>query len=266
VSDAGGGADGRDAAPADRVNAPDGAADVAPPRDVAADAAPADAPPPADAAPDAATDQAPPSGLAVGLISRWKLDEGTGTMTADAVSETGNAGVITGATWITPGYPAAKYPNPGALRFDGMTSQVELGFRGMPALDQPQSVSLWMTYTAPAVSEVAFVFVNATTGRLKIGIKAANITMWRSGPAFMQAPGTPGWHHVVYTSDGTNQRLYVDGQSVDTTTRAPDTGAVAGARLGTQGAEHYKGDIDEVRVYNRVLSPAEVQALAAGME
>ena len=51
-------------------------------------------------------------------------------------------------------------------------------------------------------------------------------------------------------------------------TTAPDTGAVANARLGAgyDNAENFSGQIDEVRVYNRALTADEVTALAAGRE
>ena len=79
----------------------------------------------------------------------------------------------------------------------------------------------------------------------------------------------PAWHHVVYTYDGTStHRLYLDGTQAAMSTAAPDTGPLTSARLGTQsaGTERFQGEIDEVRIYNRVLMPAEVAALRAGME
>jgi hypothetical protein len=73
---------------------------------------------------------------------------------------------------------------------------------------------------------------------------------------------------VVYSYDGATQRLFVDGAQVDASTAAVDVGPVTVARLGTQQAlsELYTGDLDEVRIYDRALSLAEVRALAAGME
>jgi hypothetical protein len=93
--------------------------------------------------------------------------------------------------------------------------------------------------------------------------------VWRSAGAILSvAAPAGGWHHVVYTYDGTTQRLYLDGTQADTSTAAPDTGAVATARIATQqaGSERFTGDVDEVRIYNRALSAADVTALHAGME
>ncbi len=71
------------------------------------------------------------------------------------------------------------------------------------------------------------------------------------------------WTHLAATYDGTTQRLYVNGTQVSTL-------AVSGAittsnnplKIGGNSiwAEWFSGLIDEVRVYNRALSAAEIQA------
>jgi hypothetical protein len=68
--------------------------------------------------------------------------------------------------------------------------------------------------------------------------------------------------HLAATYDGTTQRLYVNG--VQVSSRA-QTGAilVTGSPLrigGNSFAEYFRGIIDEVRIYNRALSAAEIQA------
>jgi hypothetical protein len=73
-----------------------------------------------------------------------------------------------------------------------------------------------------------------------------------------------GWHHVVATKSGTSIHLYVDG--VD------DTGGIAAApamannttplQIGTDTHQHanpWQGWLDEVAVYNYVLTPAQVK-------
>ena len=70
------------------------------------------------------------------------------------------------------------------------------------------------------------------------------------------------WTHLAATHDGTTLRLYVNGVQVGSR-------AVAGALLTSTGAlriggnsiwgEFFQGRIDEVRIYNRALSAAELQ-------
>jgi hypothetical protein len=69
------------------------------------------------------------------------------------------------------------------------------------------------------------------------------------------------WWHVVGTYDGQNQILYVNGQQVaikpQSGTIPTSTGAL---RIGGNNiwGEYFKGYIDEVRIYNRALTAAEV--------
>ena len=71
------------------------------------------------------------------------------------------------------------------------------------------------------------------------------------------------WSHVAATFDGARVQLYVDGRAVAT---VPAPGALASGRgpllLGTDGsADHaLRGQVDELRVYDRALTPAQVAA------
>ena len=79
------------------------------------------------------------------------------------------------------------------------------------------------------------------------------------------------WHHVAATYDGATMKVYVDGHldgSVPHTGNG-QTGTSAiliGARSDGTNASNFPGMIDELSVYNRALSSAEIQALAAQSE
>lgn len=73
----------------------------------------------------------------------------------------------------------------------------------------------------------------------------------------------PGyWTHVVQTWDGRTLELWIDGERVDSTVAA---GSLATGdspvRIGWDQYYFFKGDIDEVRIYDRALSSDEVQGL-----
>jgi hypothetical protein len=75
------------------------------------------------------------------------------------------------------------------------------------------------------------------------------------------------WHHVVVVYDGTTMIIYVDGL------RDPNTNAASGIMIGGLNSNVYvgmrqggswgptDGYIDEVRIYNRALSPEEIRLL-----
>ena len=74
--------------------------------------------------------------------------------------------------------------------------------------------------------------------------------------------GDGQWHHIVYTLTAGSQVLYVDGVQEGAGTPSIDTATGAfqvAAR--TFNSARYKGLVDDVRFYNRVLSAAEAKQL-----
>ncbi len=69
------------------------------------------------------------------------------------------------------------------------------------------------------------------------------------------------WRHVAMTYDGATLRFYIDGALIELgSRRAHDDERVAAVRSLDFRREYWNGLIDEVRIYNRVLAQAEVQA------
>jgi len=73
-----------------------------------------------------------------------------------------------------------------------------------------------------------------------------------------------GWHNIVLTSDGSVFKLYVDGSIIETGSPiilaqnlSPLSIRLGRANTGTD-VYHYNGDVSNVSLYNRVLSPSEV--------
>ena len=81
-------------------------------------------------------------------------------------------------------------------------------------------------------------------------------------PASAHADGA--WHHIVMTYDGTNIRLYVDAVLVDTEpcTKTPtQTTEPLGIGGSNEPVNHLAGQIDELRLFNVVLTADEVKQL-----
>jgi hypothetical protein len=71
------------------------------------------------------------------------------------------------------------------------------------------------------------------------------------------------WVHVAYSWDGTANRLYMDGQMVQTNQTAPPGGGNGlGIGLAENGRDAWLGFLDDLRVYERTLSDQEVEQLA----
>lgn len=87
------------------------------------------------------------------------------------------------------------------------------------------------------------------------------------GEAEVLRPGR--WHHLAATFDGATLRVYADGAPAGAKSvnrgRAPGNGPlVIGRRADAFGPSQVSGLIDEVRLYGRALSPAEIAARAKG--
>jgi len=76
------------------------------------------------------------------------------------------------------------------------------------------------------------------------------------------------WVHLAATADGRNIRLYMDGEEIATMKRpGPVKPTDAPLVLGNFAVNHrafFRGKLDEVRIWDRALSPEEIRALAAG--
>jgi len=76
------------------------------------------------------------------------------------------------------------------------------------------------------------------------------------------------WYHIVSTFDGVNGKIYINGQLENTTEQAGSIGnATTQFIIGAHSAGptgwgyQWKGRIDEVGIWNRVLSPEEINGL-----
>ncbi len=105
----------------------------------------------------------------------------------------------------------------------------------------------------------------ATASKLEVSCAAGTKKVFYTYPY-----GANAWHHIAGVGDGTTMYLYLDGVQVDTRafTPAPDYGASIypfniGAMVSGTG-NYFKGLIDEVVVYNRALSAAEIGQLYLG--
>ncbi len=204
----------------------------------------------------------PPAG---GLVAAYNFDEGAGTTVKDA-SGNGNDGT-TNAAWTT-GHSGS------ALSFNGTSSSVtipdsaslDLSALTLEAWVKPTSLSAWrcVLFKEQAGGMVYSLYASQASG-LPVG--QVNIAGERNA---LGAGGLPlgTWSHLAVTYDGTTLRLYVNGSPAGSLAVGGAVPASSGPlRIGGNSiwGEWFAGSIDSVRVYNRALSQAEVQAdLAAG--
>jgi hypothetical protein len=197
-----------------------------------------------------------------GLVGYWRLGEASG---GDVIAATGPNGTIVGG--VTLGAAGAITGDPDtAYTFNGSTGYLNLTNNAAFQLTTG-SVEFWMKTADAGASYRGLVTKNAAYGLYLQG----NILQFYDygGGADRIAVGIDptdnAWHHIVATfvsGSVNNTFLYLDSALVLTTTItvSNQNQPVAVASGNVPPEQFYAGSIDEVAIYNAVISPATVTA------
>jgi hypothetical protein len=266
-------------------------ADAPPPAD-AAPAAPAGEPdgsPPGDTAPEppVVADAAPPvEPLDPSLVAWWKFDEPAGSTMAKDSSGHGNDGRLQA---LDPGRAWVEGRMGGALlvaedsqggRNPGV---VVAASRSLEGLARRFTFAAWIRRAVARTRDPRTIIARAGGGRddlFWMGLDQDQLTINGDNLGWAWAiPQTLSsiqqWGHVAVTVDNGNARVYVDGRAVTMRDRLRPNGniepgfrndapIVIGGRMldGNNIEELFQGAIDDLRVYDRALSPNEIRNLA----
>jgi hypothetical protein len=194
-------------------------------------------------------------------IASYGFEEAAGTTAADQYG--GNDGTITGAARVNNG----RFGR--ALSFENDVDIVDVPEDSSLHLGAGMTLEAWVKPTA--ATNWRTVIFKEGDGGLSYGLYANNqgvdvphVHIGNSGEGGVDAPSglDPNrWTHLAATYDGTILRLFVDGTQVGSKTVGGDLSDAPGPL--TFGAnhvwgEHYRGLIDEVRIYNRPLAREEI--------
>jgi hypothetical protein len=196
-----------------------------------------------------------------GLVAYWSFDEGTGKTAADATGN-GHDGEFKGA----PKWVAGKFGT--ALEFDGKGDYVAVA--DDDALDLTDKITLmaWFSPNDVLTSRrlmvknnsifVIFDFSNANS--IDFLVKPNNTfaesktTDWKVGE----------WYHFAGTFDGKTLKVYIngelEGEAANNVPIAPsDLELWIGGDDNGRATDWFPGKIDEVRLYDKTLSGADIQ-------
>ncbi|NLT75516.1 MAG: hypothetical protein GXX98_03245 [Planctomycetes bacterium] len=199
------------------------------------------------------------------LLGWWSFDDGSDTLAADG-SANGNDGAVSGgATWVAGLYGSA-------LQFNGQDAYVGTGkslLNGLTGFTMAGWVSAGNTGVYSSLfgqnDLVEFGFTTENGGQL-------GTWMAGNGWAFIGANygfPYPSWHHLALAGDATRIALYIDGQE-----QASDEGGMTsgtssyffniGGNVFNATGDWFRGEIDDVWLFSRALTQAEIQALMKG--
>jgi len=195
-----------------------------------------------------------------GLVGAWHFDEGSGNIAHDS-SGNDNDGTITGAIWVN-----GKFGK--ALEYDG-DDEVSVPYDEVFNLTSEQSYELWLnTNYYPSYDETShgdYLLRVVYHRYLWIGTYTTDenyiefmLNFENSSWTKIRKYGIPQneWVHVIATYDGHAMRLYING--VEEANKSVEDTVVVGEQDVFIPPSGYHGMLDEVRIYNKALTGAEI--------
>ena len=198
-----------------------------------------------------------------GLVGMWSFDgpdiDWTTNTAYDRSPAGGNNGTITGAT------PAIGKRGQ-ALNFNGTTDFVDVGNIN---LSGEFSIAYWFWSQDNSLTGIIIGEDSGSGGATpKIGQSGGNflLRIISDSSNLISLPTQGEWNFVVVTRDSSDKiDLYInDGSASRLFSDVAQSGIYTVDKLGTNGgdlSQKFYGKIDEVRIYNRVLSSSEILRL-----
>ncbi|MBD0280745.1 MAG: LamG domain-containing protein, partial [Thermoleophilaceae bacterium] len=194
-----------------------------------------------------------------GLASYWRLGELSGSSAMDEL--TGGSAALEGRVLL--GAPGMLGPlGNTAMSFDGATG----GLAGPgPALAESGTIEGWFRWRAGTATVRDH---TGPSGGWLLAFNSAGTVRYRvGGSGFdthvpIETVRDGQWHHLAATKSGTTARLYLDGAEIHSGADAGSTPAATPWHVMRNGTNQSfsEGEADEVALYTRALSPAEVES------
>lgn len=207
-----------------------------------------------------------------GLVGYWRMDETSGTTAVNAIGVDGAmSGSMNAATATIPGKAGSAFNFNGTSNFISMTdatldlagsltvaawikpetfgTDVGGGIRAGGIYDRISGSSGYSLNIYEALGDDRLALYSSGNGNVFSDFNILTLNEWQ---------------HVAVTIDAGAATFYVNGVEAGTNAfPVTSAGAAVAAKIGVDSgeAEFFQGGIDDVRVYNRAFSPAEVKQL-----
>jgi len=162
-----------------------------------------------------------------------------------------------------------------SLSFDGNDDYVNVGNTSSLTISGDITVSAWVYFddfntTLPNVISKITDGSNVSYG-IEKNLNESRLSFWiGDGTDFVEAISgvlsATTWYHVVGTNDGTNSKIYINGDLEATVAQGNPAGPTGDLKIGlcstqSQSYRYWDGLIDEVAIWNDALTADEITAL-----
>lgn len=196
-----------------------------------------------------------------GLVAYWPFDEGTGKKAED-VTGNGHDGKFAGA----PKWVDGKFGT--ALEFDGEEDHVVVADDAALAIEENITFMAWFSPGDVLTSRRLMVKNNSIFVIFDFGNKDSIDFLVKPDNTFAESTTTDWkvgeWYHFAGTFDGKTMKVYVngklEGEAANNVPIAPsDLELWIGGDDFGRPTDFFPGTIDEVRLYEKTLTEAEIQ-------
>ena len=195
-----------------------------------------------------------------GLVGHWKFNEKSGIIANDS-SRYRNTGTLTGATHLP------VWSDKG-IKFDGVDDYVELSQNYV--FTSNNTLSFWaaikqqnyLGVVGGNLGAYAFIRFGTAAGQENLNILIETNTNGDYHTLIFNSPLSYNvYYHFIIVQDGSKVwRLWINGILQSTTVTTTDNNlTIRKIGEGRQNVDYFNGSIDEVRIYNRALSAAEIK-------
>ena len=205
-----------------------------------------------------------------GLVAAYSFDEGTGTTANDSSGQGNTATLNNGVAWV-----AGQHGK--AASFDGVNDYITIPNSASTNISgSALTLSMWINPQPLAGGDSVIIgkFWNTTQSspyyQYGLELGGGNRTDFYVGTASGPLVAVGGttlpfnqWSHLAITFDGTQVKTYVNGALVNTQAlSATITARGNPMNIGADAspAQFNKGSLDDLRIYSRVLTQAQIQS------
>jgi parallel beta-helix repeat protein len=201
-------------------------------------------------------------------VGHWKFDEGEGTMAYDSAGT--NNGTLNGdPNWSTGRFDGTL--SDGAVSFDGAGDYVSVA-PIVPLIGNTVTAQAWIRMSELAGMWSPILTQNIVNNGYYLYVPFGKPSFYiAAGPSYVEVISTEvinagQWYCVAGTNDGSNLKLYIDGQLKDNVSSTGFLGVNNIAKIGGgPDSSYFNGLIDDVRIYDRALTAVEIEWLYVDM-